>query len=155
MLGPSVLFSVSATLAVFSTLMAMISRQAIHALLYFILSLLSLSLILFDLGAHFAAALELLIYAGAIMVLFLFVVMLLNPTQELPRKNLWLPGSLFVAFLAELIWLMPGKASLDAAQVINLSEVWVLLFKKYGVLVELSSFLLLAGLIAAYRIGRK
>src|SRR6476661_7847919 len=73
-----VVFYVSAIVAVVATLFAITRRHAVHALLYLIVSLLAIAVIFYILGAPFIAALELIIYAGAIMVLFVFVVMMLN-----------------------------------------------------------------------------
>ena len=151
----SAFFYSTCGVAILSTLMAMLSRHAVHALLYFVLSLLGLSLALFDLGAPFAAALELIIYAGAIMVLFVFVVMLLNPTRDLSRKNLLFPSVLFASLMLELIFLSPKPSNLAVSQNISAYQVMATLFREYGTLVELVSFLLLAGLIAAYRIAKK
>ena len=72
------LFYLAAAIAVLSTVMVITRLNAVHALLYFIVSLFAVALIFFLLGAPFVAALEVIIYAGAIMVLFVFVVMLLN-----------------------------------------------------------------------------
>ena len=99
----SQIFYISSAIAIFATFMAMISRHAVHALLYFVLSVLFLSLVIYDLGAPFAAILEVIIYAGAIMVLFVFVVMLLNPNKDLDRKSLIVPSILGLLFLVE-IW---------------------------------------------------
>ena len=74
----STLFYLSAIVSVLSTLIAITRINVTHALLYFILSLISLAVIFYSVGAHFAAALEVIVYAGAIMVLFIFVIMLLN-----------------------------------------------------------------------------
>ena len=74
----NVLFYIAACIAVISTLMVIIQLNPVHALLYLVVSLLSIALIFLLLGAHFAAALEVIVYAGAIMVLFVFVVMMLN-----------------------------------------------------------------------------
>ena len=71
-------FYLSAAVAIVSTVLMITRLNAVHALLYLILSLLSVAVIFFISGAPFAAGLELIIYAGAIMVLFIFVVMLLN-----------------------------------------------------------------------------
>ncbi len=146
------LFYVASTIAIVATFMAMISRHAVHALLYFVLSALALSLVIYDLGAPFAAVLEVIIYAGAIMVLFVFVVMLLNPSRDLNRKSLLLPGLLGLGLVAELCWknLTPAFAKASAG-----TPIMIALFQEYGTLVELVSFLLLAGLLAAYRIGKK
>ena len=70
-------FYVAGARALLATLMA-VTRNAVHALLYLIVSLLSVAVTFYTLGAPFAAALEVIVYAGAIMVLFVFVVMLLN-----------------------------------------------------------------------------
>ena len=73
-----ILFYIAATVALFSTVFALTRSNAAHALIYLIVSLLAVAVIFFLLGAPFAAALEVIVYAGAIMVLFIFVVMLLN-----------------------------------------------------------------------------
>ena len=75
-------FYIAAAVAVFSTLMAITRANAVHALLYMITSLLSASLIFFLLGAPYVAALQAIVYAGAIMVLFVFVIMMLNQGPE-------------------------------------------------------------------------
>ena len=76
----------------------------VHALLYLIVSLLSIAGVFFSMGAYFAGALEIIVYAGAIMVLFVFVVMMLNPgkTQQ-DQEREWLKPSL---------WIGPGIVSL-------------------------------------------
>jgi NADH-quinone oxidoreductase subunit J len=78
----NILFYITSAFAVFATLKVIISKIAIHALLYLIASLLAVAVVLFILGAPFIAALEVIIYAGAIMVLFVFVVMMLNLGKE-------------------------------------------------------------------------
>ncbi len=148
------MFTISAGISILSTFMAMTARQPVHALLYFVLSLLALAMCLFDLDAHFAAMIELIVYAGAIMVLFVFVVMLLNPARDLSRKDLSLPGVLLAILLAELVWLTP-KNTVTSGSAPEFKSVILVLFKQYGTLVELASFLLLAGLIAAYRVAKK
>jgi NADH-quinone oxidoreductase subunit J len=76
------LFYIAATVSVVATIRVITHFHAVHALLYLIVMLLSLAIIFFLLGAPFAAALEIIIYAGAIMVLFVFVIMLLNAGTE-------------------------------------------------------------------------
>jgi NADH-quinone oxidoreductase subunit J len=78
----NVFFYIAAAIALVSSVMTITRNNAIHALLYLILSLLSISVIFFILGAPFIAALEVIIYAGAIMVLFIFVIMMLNIGTE-------------------------------------------------------------------------
>ncbi|MEC8867937.1 MAG: NADH-quinone oxidoreductase subunit J, partial [Pseudomonadota bacterium] len=72
------LFYIAAVTALASTVSVVTAKNASHALIYLIVSLLSVAVIFFLLGAPFAAALEVVVYAGAIVVLFLFVVMMLN-----------------------------------------------------------------------------
>ncbi len=73
-----VLFYVAATVSLVATTLVVTRLNASHALIYLIVSLLAMAVIFYLLGAPFAAALEVVIYAGAIMVLFVFVVMMLN-----------------------------------------------------------------------------
>ena len=73
------LFYVSGAVAILATLFMLTSSNAVHALLSLVVSLLAVALVFYALGAAFAAALEVIVYAGAIMVLFVFAVMLLNP----------------------------------------------------------------------------
>jgi NADH-quinone oxidoreductase subunit J len=91
--------------------MAITGRNAFHALLFLILSLLSISVIFYILGAPFIAALEVIIYAGAIMVLFIFVIMMLNVGIEKETEKSWLhprmwilPALLSVILLADFIY---------------------------------------------------
>jgi len=100
------LFYMAAVIAVFSTLMMLTRLNAVHALLYLIVSLLAVAVVFYSLGAPFIAALEIIIYAGAIMVLFVFVVMLLNlggRATELERS--WVRPRMYVgpAILAALL----------------------------------------------------
>ena len=83
----NILFYASAIVAVLATLLAITRLNAMHALLYFICSLLSLAVIFYTLGAHFAAALEVIVYAGAIVVLFLFVIAYLGERNEVPGRD--------------------------------------------------------------------
>ena len=73
-----VAFYIAGAIAVASTVMVITRLNAVHALLYLIVSLLAVALVFFTLGAPFVAVLEVIIYAGATMVLFVFVMMMLN-----------------------------------------------------------------------------
>ncbi len=157
-------FYVSSAVAVVATLMAISRLNAVHALLYLIVSLLAAAVVLFGLGAPFVAALEVIIYAGAIMVLFVFVVMLLNlgpPAAELERRLLtpsaWIgPSLLALILLLELIPVFAASSgSVGGSAVMDASKIGVALFGPYVLAVELSSLLLLAGLVGAYHLGRR
>lgn len=160
-----VVFYAAALVAVISTGMVITRLNAVHALLYLIVSLLAVALIFFLLGAPFVAALEVMIYAGAIMVLFLFVVMMLNQgpsTVEQERRwlqpGMWTgPSVLAVILLGELIYLFgSGRVTpVHVAVSIDPKQVSLVLLGPYLIGVELASMLLLPGLIGAYHLGRR
>ncbi len=159
----SLLIYVAASVAIISSAMVITQLNAIHALLYLILSLLAVSIIFYLLGAHFAAVLEVIIYAGAIMVLFVFVVMMLNLgnatialEQSWIKPRMWLgPSLLAVILLSELILMFSQAVSVTAINLVDAKQVGILLFGPYLLAVELASMLLLAGLIGAYHLGRR
>lgn len=158
------LFYLAGVIALFSTVMVITRLNAVHALLYMVLSLLSVALIFFLLGAPFIAALEVIIYAGAIMVLFVFVIMMLNlgPQSE-DQERRWFSlrtwrGLVIIAgiLLIELIIAvrLGLPQSLDVTEVTP-QQVALSLFGPYLLGVELASMLLLAGLVGAYHLGRR
>lgn len=160
----NVVFYLSAAVAVLATLAAITRLNAVHALLYLIVSLLAVALIFYTLGAPFVAALEVIVYAGAIMVLFVFVIMLLNlGPQTVAQERQWLspgiwigPALLAVVLIAELIYVLADPAgTAGAGKVIEPREVGAALFGPYVLGVELASFVLLAGLVGAFHLGRK
>lgn len=161
----NLLFYISAAVALAATILAVTRLNAVHALLYLILSLLAMALVFFSLGAAFVAALEVIIYAGAIMVLFIFVVMMLNLGPEAAQHErtwqqprLWIgPAILAAVLLVELIViaLLPGGVALPAGAAVEPRQVGLALYGPYLLGVELASLLLLAGLVGAYHLGRR
>lgn len=147
-----------------STLMVITRKNAVHALLYLIVSLLSVALVFFVLGAPFVAALEVIIYAGAIMVLFIFVIMMLNVgTDSVKQERQWMspagwvgPACLSAVLLGELIYVMTNS-SIRLINVIMVApkQVGISLFGPYLIAVELASMLLLSGLVGATHLGRR
>lgn len=159
----NLVFYLSAAIAVFSTVMVITRRNIVHALLYLIISLLAVALIFFALGAPFVAALEVIIYAGAIMVLFVFVIMMLNlGSQTTRQESQWLqpkiwkgPVVLCAILCAELLYMFMGDQARNLAAVNTTpKQVGIALLGPYVLGVELSSMLLLAGMIGAYHLGR-
>lgn len=156
-------FYSNAAVMIIAAGLAMTQKNAVHALLYFIVSVLALGITFYLLNAPLAAALEVMVYAGAIMVLFVFVVMLLNifkaPTNKHnnnPLKIYALPILLTILLLIEF-W---GVISTSENVLINennqsIKDVAKSLFSDYNVFVELGSFILLAGLVGAYHLGKK
>ena len=157
-----VCFYVSAAIAVLATFLVVTRRNGVHALLYLVVSFLALAVIMFLLGAPFIAALETIVYAGAIMVLFVFVMMLLNLGPGSGQAGAWLdrkqwagPAILAAILLGELL-LMVSRVSRGPgpAAAIGPKEVGISMFGPYLLAVELASLLLLAGLVSAYHLGR-
>src|SRR5690242_3355774 len=158
-------FYLSGTVAVAATLMVITRASAVHALLYLIVSLLAVAIIFFVLGAPFAAALEVIIYAGAVMVLFVFVIMMLNlgkaaavKEREWLSPGMWVgPSILSALLLAELIYILVGNvqgaATISGRAAVDSREVGIELFGPYLLGVELASLLLLAGLVGACHLG--
>ena len=158
-----VLFWVPAAIAVFSTALVITRKNASRALVYLVISLLAVAVVFFVLGAPFAAALEVVVYAGAIVVLFLFVVMMLNLGRSSVlreggwlRPNMWvLPGILAFVLLIVMFHVFAGTQAKTAGTEVPPSAVGRALFGPYLLAVELAGFLLLAALVGAYHLGRR
>lgn len=155
-------FYLAAAVAIVATLLVVVLPSAVHALLYLVVSLLAVAVVFYVLGAPFAAALEVIVYAGAIMVLFIFVMMMLNLGHAAAAQERgWLaptawigPGVLAALLLAELVYvLMHTATAAGRSQVVEARAVGALLFGPYLLGVELASLLLLAGLVGAYHLG--
>lgn len=156
-------FYVSALVALASTFMVITGTQPVHSLLYLVVSLLAVAAIFFTLGAPFAGALEVIVYAGAIMVLFIFVVMMLNLGEAVVRQEKqWLqpkawigPGILSLILLGQLISVIHGGVlHMAGLHEISPKMVGIALYGPYLLAVELASMLLLGALVAAYHLGK-
>ena len=155
-------FYVASAFAVIAAFLAVSRTNPLHAVLYLVLALFALALDFVALGAPFIAALEIIVYAGAIMVVILFVIMMIGgPMESGERERRW---------LAPRAWIVPGllagglavlsaiafagsDAGPVAVQVFGPREVGALLFGGWVIAVELTSILLLAGLLGAYYLG--
>lgn len=160
----AVAFYLSSLVAILATVRVITNTNPIHALLYMVVSLVAVSMVFFALGASFAGALEIIVYAGAIMILFVFAVMMLNLGDETRRQEkqwlnprLWVgPSILSACLFAELSWNLfvnVGDAAIGTHD-LGAKEVGAALFGPNLLLVELASILLLAALVAAYHLGR-
>lgn len=157
-------FYICGLIAILATLRVITHTNPVHALLYLIISLLAISGVFFALGAHFAGALEIIVYAGAIMVLFVFVVMMLNlGGSEIEQERQWLkpqvwigPAILSAIMLAVIVYAILGvnDQGIDGTP-ISAKAVGITLFGPYVLAVELASMLLLAGLVVAFHVGRE
>ncbi len=157
------LFYIAGFVAVIATVGVILQSNIVHALIYLILSLLAVAVCFYTLGAPFAAILEAIVYAGAIMVLFLFVIMMLNMGQHsLDQERSWMgpkvwivPSLLSSVLLAQLLTVMMQYEHELALTTVDVMEVSALLFGPYVLAVELASILLLAGLVSAYYLAKK
>lgn len=159
-------FYFSSGIALAATLLVVTSRHPVHGLLYLVVSFLAIATVFFVLGAPFVALLEVMVYAGAIMVLFVFMIMMLNlgphvVTQEkryLP-PGIWVgPALLSGLLLLEMVYVLASGSSPvpeRAGAVVDSREVGFALLDKYYLAVEIASMLLLAGLVAAYHLGKR
>lgn len=158
----TLLFYAIALLIVASTAMAVTRRNMVHAVLYLVLSFFGTAMLFYLLGAPFLAALEVIIYAGAIMVLFLFLIMMIR-VKEMP--GMFFPvGQLLPAifisagFLVVSTMLLVGDGSgwapLSTAQATPIAF-GVYLFEVHWLAIEIASMLLLVALVGAYVLGRK
>ncbi|MFD1260178.1 NADH-quinone oxidoreductase subunit J [Entomomonas asaccharolytica] len=158
-------FYLSSFVAIIATLLVITNSKPVHALLYLVVSLLAVAMIFFSLGAPFVGALEIIVYAGAIMVLFIFVVMMLNlGTQTVNQELQWLSPKTWVGpvllssllLIEFIIIICMGDTGLTIGSVtVPPIDVGLSLFSTYLLAVELASMLLLAALVTAYHMGRE
>jgi NADH-quinone oxidoreductase subunit J len=160
----TVFFYIAAIIAILSTVLVVTRANVVHALIYMVISLLATAVMFFIVGAPFMAALEIMIYAGAIMVLFVFVIMMLNlGTKGIEQEKEWLSASGWVipalfsfVLLVEIIYLIVASpVSPLAGKMVPPKEVGYSLFTTYLIGVELAAVLLLAGIVGAYHLARK
>ncbi|GAB4321099.1 MAG: NADH-quinone oxidoreductase subunit J [Candidatus Zixiibacteriota bacterium] len=159
-----IIFWVCAIVAVAAALRVVLLRNPIVSVLHLIVTLVALAVIFLQLSAEFIAALQIIIYAGAIMVLFLFIVMMLNLRRDefgedrLPGVR-FLGGLAFAAMLTQLVIMFTGGSSGSRAATVaegfgGIQAVGRELFGDYLLPFELTSVLLLAAVIAAVVVGR-
>ena len=159
-------FYALAAVAIFASLRVVTLANPVHAILSMIVSLLAISGIFFVLGAPFAGALEVVVYAGAIMVLFVFVIMMLNlGMSNDEREERWLDAKTWAVptgltiIIAVVLYAMIGLNHNEAAMIggttISAKAVGTALFTKYIMLIEVAALLLLAALVAAYHLGKE
>jgi NADH-quinone oxidoreductase subunit J len=159
-----IVFIVAGLLAVLGAFGVISSRQPIRSVLSLVVVMLALSVLFLLLSAQFVFVVQIIVYAGAVMVLFLFVIALLGPARELARRRLrwqgWL-AAVFVIALLFLMWAMiasiqyrqPEKADLSFFGTVQ--AIAVGLFTNYLYPFELTSILLLVAAIGAIYLSRK
>ncbi len=160
----TIIFAVSALVAVFGAVMMIGQRNPVASVLYLIVSLVAQAVLYMQLGAMFLGAVLIIVYAGAILVLFLFVIMLLNlrGTEDLgagsppvSQFTKFVVAVLFIVELGFVVWsgVFPdaGAAGLQAAasEFGSVTAVAKLIFGRYLYAFELTSILLLVAIVGA------
>jgi NADH-quinone oxidoreductase subunit J len=160
-----VLFWVLSALTIFSALMVIISKNPVYSVLWLILVFFSISGHYLLLNAQFLAIVNIIVYAGAIMVLFLYVLMLMDLKKETePQKNRWIKlagalagGCLLLVLVAALKQTdISGRMAQTTEGSIGLVEnLGKILFSEYVLPFEISSILFLSAMVGAVVIGKK
>jgi NADH-quinone oxidoreductase subunit J len=160
-----ILFWFLSIVALFSALMVITSKNPVYSVLWLIVTFFSISGHYILLNAQFLAIVNIIVYAGAIMVLFLFVIMLMNLNKETePQKNRWLKMAGAVAGGCLLLVLVAALKDTDIKQqqaLVNEGSVGLIknlgkeLFTTYVVPFEISSVLFLSAMVGAVVIGKK
>jgi NADH-quinone oxidoreductase subunit J len=150
-------------LAVMCGLMVVFSKNPVHSVLYLVVTFFAIAGHYILLNAQFLAVVHIVVYAGAIMVLFLFVIMLLNLNHDTePVKNYFLRAAAVVGFgslLVTLVAALKGSSlpisNSGASEIGMVEKLGEVLFKDYLLPFELSSFLLLGAMVGAVLLGKK
>jgi NADH-quinone oxidoreductase subunit J len=158
----SAIFYILAIVTGVATFMAITRRQALHAIVYLIISFIGTALLFYLLGAPFLALLEVIIYAGAIMVLFIFIIMMIQMRSSSPTRGAalkqWLPAIVLcgIAFslAAAMVFTDPSTPMPLTPAMAGPGELGRFLFQQYWFPVEIASFLLLIALVGALYLGR-
>ena len=155
------MFYAAAAVAVLATVLVVTRSNAVHALLYLVVSFLAAAIMFFTLGAPLAAALEAIVYAGAVMVLFIFVIMMIDLRRERPRRSPWTslrawagPAALSLILLGEFLFVVAARGPRGlGGTAVPPKAVGLSLFSTYLLGVELAGMLLLAAVVGAYHLG--
>ena len=158
-----VIFYLLAIVLVVSTAMAVSRTRLVHAVAYLVVSFFATALLFYLLGAPFIAALEVIVYAGAIMVMFLFMIMTLRMEETKRRRGTpfrpWVPAVMLGAFalilLAALLWVGPGHELPLKLAMASPLEFGAYIFREFWFSVEVASFLLFVALVGALYLGRE
>src|SRR4051812_48957478 len=159
-----ILFYILSLMAIFSGICVIFSKNPVFSVLYLIVTFFCIAGHYILLNAQFLAAVHIIVYAGAIMVLFLFVIMLLNLNKETePHKSIWLKGTAAVAsgsLLIVLVGALKNAENIKATNAFNpnvglIENLGQTLFKDFLLPFEVSSILLLAAMVGAVMLGKK
>ena len=158
-----ILFWILAIASLFSALMVITSKNPVFSVIWLIITFFTISGHYILLNAQFLAVVNIIVYAGAIMVLFLFVIMLMNLSKETePQKNGWLKligavagGCLLLVMVAALRHTESRMAELGTGNIGLIQNLGKSLFSDFVVPFEISSILFLSAMVGAVVIGKK
>lgn len=158
-----IVFYLTATIMLMSAAALLFVREPMHAALYLIASLIALALLFYLLGSPFVAIMQIILYVGAIMVLFVFLIMMLGPEARVRfdarfRRGFWWPILLLAILAQEGAFLLAIRSTAvtdKAIVMIGPKAVGQALFTDYLLLVQVTALLLLAALAAVLYFGRK
>jgi NADH-quinone oxidoreductase subunit J len=160
-----VLFLITAVIAVVGALLMVLSRNAVHSALYLLLNFGAIAVLYLLLNSPFLFAVQLTVYAGAIMVLFLFVVMLLGveKVEDTPNRLRWqtpLAAVLGLVLIGQAVYLLFNLGSLqaaasDAGAFGAPEQLGAVLFTTYLLPFEITGFILLVGVIGVVVLNQR
>jgi NADH-quinone oxidoreductase subunit J len=158
-----IMFYVLGIIILAATALAITRRNPMHAIVYLIVSFFAMAPLFYLLGAPLLALLEIIIYAGAIMVLFIFIVMMLRieVTPSTPGRwfRQWFPAVALSALsglvMVILIWQEPSQQTVLPLAMASPREFGLFVFRRYWFAVEIASLLLFVALVGAYYLGRQ
>ena len=154
------LFYILAAVTVIATIFAICEKHPVHAIVYLVTSFFALAAIFYLLAAPLVAMFEIIIYAGAVMVLFMFVVMILDlghpEKSERPGLFHWLPAVLLTeVILFSLGLMLSTQSGAPMHAPVTVRDFSVTLFRRYGVAIEIISMQLLFAVVGALYLGRR
>jgi NADH-quinone oxidoreductase subunit J len=162
MSGPQIIFFIVAALLIVSSVLVVFQRNVVHSAVALVAALFLIAVLFLSLNAPMVGVLQILVYAGAIMVLFLFVIMLLNPVGLEQRRNLWwgagsFSGLLLVAALAPVLFnLESAQDPMVATELFGgPEELARSLFTDFVLPFEIASVLLLVAIVGAVVLANK
>lgn len=158
-----IVFYLTAVLMLLSAAALLFVREPMHAAVYLVASLIALAILFYLLGSPFVAMLQIILYVGAIMVLFVFMIMMTTTRRRLAedprwRRGLWWPVLLIVILGLEGFFLLAARGTAGSEKpvtIIGPKAVGEALFRDHLIMVEVAALLLLAALVAVLYLGRK
>ena len=156
------IFYAVAALIIATTALAITRRNLVHAVVYLIFSFFGSAMLFYLFGAPLLAALEVIVYAGAIMVLFLMIIMMVkveSPAERMYPLSQWLPaagfGLIYLTVGALMVFAIPGSEITLEMALATPKEFALYVFRRHWLSIEVVSLLLLVALIGAFHLGKR